>query len=75
LLEQVEGGQSGFVAADASASGLAQSIKKIFCDQTAYQNLSQRLLSSGSDWQWSEIAAKLLKDLGRWRAGRDARGL
>ena len=74
LLEQVEGGESGFVAADASASGLAQSIKQIFCDRAAYQNLSQKLLSSGSDWQWSEIADKLLTDLGRWRTARDSRG-
>jgi glycosyltransferase involved in cell wall biosynthesis len=74
LLEQVEGGASGFVAADASASGLAQSIKKIFCDQAAYQNLSQKLLASGSDWQWTEIAGKLLADLGRWQARRGARG-
>ena len=44
LLEQVEGGKNGFVAADASAHGLAQSIKKVFRDPAAYQNLSQRTI-------------------------------
>lgn len=67
LLEQVEGGKSGFVADDVSAHGLATSIKKIFRDPTAYQNLSHRLIASESDRQWSEIADKLLTDLGSWR--------
>jgi len=66
LLEQVEGGDSGFVADDVSASGLARSIKKIFQNPAAYKNLSQRLIASGSDEQWSEIADILLSDLGRW---------
>ncbi len=68
LLEQVEGGKSGFVADDASAHGLAASIKHIFCDPAGYQNLSHRLVASGSDRQWSEIADKLLADLESWRA-------
>ena len=73
LLEQVEGGKSGFVAEDASAHGLASSIKKILRDPAAYQNLSHRLIASGSDRQWSEIADKLLGDLGSWlRAGRES---
>jgi glycosyltransferase involved in cell wall biosynthesis len=74
LLEQVEGGQSGFVAEDASAHGLASSIKKVFCDPAGYQNLSRRLLESGSDRQWSEIAAKLVSDLQCWRAQRGKSG-
>jgi hypothetical protein len=74
LLEQVEGGLSGFVAEDSSAHGLARSIKKIFGDPGSYRNLSQRLLSSGSDRQWSEIADKLMADLQRWRALRGKSG-
>jgi len=74
LLEQVEGGKSGFVADDSSAHGLAAAIKKVFCDPAAYQNLSQRLLAAGSDRQWSEIADKLLSDLHHWRAQRDKMG-
>jgi len=71
LLEQVEGGRSGFIAEDASAHGLAHSIKKILCDPAAYKNLSHRLIAAGSDRQWSEIADKLSADLrSRLRAGR-----
>ena len=69
LLEQVGQGESGFVAEDVSAQGLAGSIKKIFRDPAAYQNLSRRLLATGSDRQWAEIADKLLTDLRLWRAG------
>ncbi len=67
LLEQVEGGKSGFVADDVSASGLARSIKKIFGEPAVYRNLSQRLIASGSDRQWSEIADILQADLRLWR--------
>ncbi len=71
LLEQVEGGRSGFVAEESSAHGLARSIKNIFCDPAAYENLSQRLVAAGSDRQWSEIADKLFTDLlSRLRARR-----
>jgi glycosyltransferase involved in cell wall biosynthesis len=74
LIEQVEGGRSGFIAADSSAHGLAASIKKIFRDPAAYQNLSQCLAGAGSDRQWSDIADKLLSDLAGWRAARGKKG-
>jgi len=70
LLEQVEGGDGGFVADDVSASGLAGSIKKIFRNPAAYKKLSHRLIDSGSDRQWSEIAGILLADLQRWRCAQ-----
>jgi glycosyltransferase involved in cell wall biosynthesis len=75
LLEQVEGGRSGFVADDSSAHGLARSIKTIFCDPARYENLSQRLIAAGSDRQWSEIADKLLADLKSWLRARRNPGL
>ena len=74
LLEQVEGGRSGFVAADISASGLARSIKGVFRDPAAYENLSQRLIASGSDRQWSEIADELTAGLRLWAAAEAKKG-
>lgn len=74
LLEQVDGGRTGFVAGDISASGLASSIKNIFCDRASYQNLSQRLLASGGDAQWSEIAEELSAGLRNWASEHAKRG-
>jgi len=68
LLEQVEQGKSGFVAADASAHGLAEAIKIIFGGREAYRRMSEILLQTGGDRQWSEIAGNLLADLNKWRS-------
>lgn len=66
LIEQVEGGRSGFVADDISARGLADAIKRAFGDSEAYRRLSQILLGAGGDSQWAEIAGKLVGDLHKW---------
>ena len=68
LLEQVERGQKGFVATDASARGLADAIKRIFGAPEAYRLMSENLLRSGGDRQWAEIAGKLVGDLDKWRS-------
>ena len=72
LLEQVEHGRTGFVATDISASGLALSIKTIFCDPASYQKLSQRLIALASDGQWAEIADNLAASL-RNRVAQEAK--
>lgn len=68
LLEQVDQGKRGFVATDASARGLAQSVKRIFTAGEDYRLMSENLLRSGSDRQWAEIAENLLGELHKWRA-------
>jgi glycosyltransferase involved in cell wall biosynthesis len=68
LLEQVEQGRLGFVATDVSARGLATAIKRIFAEPESYRLMSENLLRSGADRQWSEIAGKLVGDLTKWRS-------
>lgn len=68
LLEQVEHGKSGFVATDASARGLAEAVKRIFGAGEEYRLMSENLLRTGGDRQWSEIAENLVGDLHRWCA-------
>ncbi len=65
LLEQVENGRSGFVAADPSPAGLAQAIKQALSDPIRYDALSARLLEQGGARAWTAIADRLVEDLGR----------
>lgn len=63
LLEQVDHGESGFIANEISALGLAQSIRLALSDRPRYDALSAYLAQRGSDPAWNAIADGLVSGL------------
>ena len=63
LREQVAGGESGFIAEEISAAGLARAIRSIFAEGGKYEAMSKRLAEQGGDRQWTEIADRLIGEL------------
>jgi len=60
LLQQVDQGDTGFVAEEISAAGLARALRRALSDPEAYHALSKRLAESGSDRQWTAITEELV---------------